>query len=63
METDEKLSRFLKIVPSANWRHVPEVWGEQFRRALSDNLVKVGWGGWIELTESGRSFGQYGDGK
>jgi hypothetical protein len=47
---DEELIRFLKLVPSARWRKVPEGWNEQFRAALSERLVKVGWGGIIELT-------------
>ena len=49
---DEKLIEFLQRVPSARWRNVPKGWSEQFRTALSDRLVKVGWGGIIELTAS-----------
>lgn len=47
---DEQLIKFLKLVPSAHWRDVPKCWNEQLRAALSDRLVKVGWGGIIELT-------------
>lgn len=47
---DEQLIKFLKLVPSAHWCNVPKGWNEQFRAALSDHLVKVGWGGIIELT-------------
>jgi hypothetical protein len=53
--SDEKLLKFLSIVPRANWLHVPSVWNEQLRQALGDNLIRVGWGGRIELTEAGRA--------
>lgn len=49
---DERLIKFLQIVPSAGWRKVPKGWNEEFRKALSDGLVKVGWGGIIQLTAS-----------
>lgn len=50
----ESLTKFLKIVPCANWRHVPAVWSDQLRLALSDGLVTVGWGGVLKLTDEGR---------
>jgi hypothetical protein len=31
------------------------VWGDQVRFSLSNNLVKVGWGGVLELTPEGRA--------
>jgi len=52
--SDEKLIRFLKAADGARWSHVPSVWLEQLRTALNENLVKVGWGGIIELTETGK---------
>lgn len=52
---DEKLIRFLKAADGARWAHVPDVWLEQLRAALSQRLVKVGWGGIIELTEAGKA--------
>lgn len=50
---DEKLVKFLKVAKTARWRDVPKVWNEQLRAALGDNLVRVGWGGVIELTAAG----------
>lgn len=52
---DEKLIKFLKLVPSARWRDVPKVWNEQLRAALSDDFIKIGWGGVIELTDAGKT--------
>ncbi len=52
---DEKLAKFLKLVPGASWRMPPAVWNEQLRRALSDHLVTVGFGGVLELTSAGRA--------
>lgn len=50
-----KLLQFLRLVPSANWRgNPPAVWNAELRESLSDNLVKVGWGGKLELTPAGR---------
>jgi hypothetical protein len=50
-----KLTEFLHVVKS-NGRNVPShVWGEEIRRALSDNLIKIGWGGALELTDAGRT--------
>lgn len=52
---DEKLMRFLDLVPNANWRgNVPAVWNEQLREALSEGLVTVGFGGLLKLTDAGK---------
>lgn len=48
-QQEDKLARFLALVPTANWKTPPAVWNEQFRQALSDGLVKIGWGGVIKL--------------
>ena len=51
-----RLKKFLAVVQSAQWRagRVPPVWNAEYRTALSDSLVRVGWGGAIELTDAGR---------
>lgn len=54
--TDRNMEVFLSLVPLAGWRDVPRVWSEQFREALSGGLVKVGWGGVIELTDAGETM-------
>jgi hypothetical protein len=51
---DEKLTKFLGLVPGANWHQPPQVWGEQLRQALSAGLVTVGFGGVLKLTDAGR---------
>ena len=51
--SDDRLLDFLKMVPHAHWRQPPFVWGEQLRRAMSENLVMVGWGGILKLTDAG----------
>jgi len=53
MGHDEKLIRFLELVHGGAWRDPPPVWNEQLRRALSDGLVTVGWGGVLKLTDEG----------
>lgn len=53
--SDDKLVKFLKLVPSANWKQPPSVWGEQLRRSLSEGFVSVGFGGILKLTDAGRS--------
>lgn len=50
---DEKLIKFLKLVPAARWHQVPQVWNDQLCAALADRLVTVGWGGMIKLTDEG----------
>lgn len=52
---EDKLTKFLGIVLNANWRgdDMPKVWNEQLRAALSDQLVTVGWGGVLKLTDRG----------
>jgi hypothetical protein len=46
---------FLRLVERSSWRKVPKVWNEQLRKSLSDRLVKVGFGGVLELTDAGRA--------
>jgi hypothetical protein len=50
---DEKLRRFLGLVPTAEWRRPPPVWNEQMRQALADGFVTVGFGGVLKLTDAG----------
>jgi hypothetical protein len=52
----DRLAKFLSLVPSARWRSrtVPAAWSNEVRAALSDDLIKIGFGGAIELTEAGR---------
>lgn len=52
---EDRMPHFLKALNGAGWRYVPHVWNEELRRALSDNLVRVGWGGVLELTDAGRA--------
>ena len=49
----ERLVTFLNLVATANWRQPPPVWNEQLRQALSDDLVRIGFGGVIKLTDAG----------
>jgi hypothetical protein len=57
-EVDEKLTKFLSLVPTAQWRAAwnkpPPVWNEQFRQALSSGFVRIGFGGTLSLTATGR---------
>jgi hypothetical protein len=50
---DDKLRRFLRTVPNARWRsgQMPPVWNEQVRQALCDQLILIGFGGLVKLTE------------
>jgi len=52
-EGHEKLIKFLSVVKTARFRHVPPVWNIQMRQALNDSLIRVGWGGVLELTDAG----------
>jgi hypothetical protein len=57
IKTDKQLPKFLLLVRTMRWRQgVPKVWNEQFRFALGDGLVKIGWGGLIELTDDGAAL-------
>ncbi|MGA9705262.1 hypothetical protein [Pseudomonas sp.] len=47
------LHQFLRIVPGM--RDVPKNWNEELRRALSDNLIRHGFDGRLELTDAGRT--------
>lgn len=50
----ERLVKFLSLVPGARWRSAPPTWNVELQTALSDDLVKIGWGGILELTDAGR---------
>lgn len=54
MMADRNMEVFLSLVPLAGWKEVPPPWQDKFREALSAGLVKMGWGGIIELTELGK---------
>lgn len=49
----DRMRTFLSLVSSANWRTPPRVWNEEFRSALNDGLVRVGWGGILVVTKEG----------
>jgi hypothetical protein len=51
----DRLKNFLALVRAGGWRSPTPTWNEELRSALSDGLVKVGWGGVLELTDVGRS--------
>jgi hypothetical protein len=58
---DEKLTKFLTLVPNANWRgNTPQTWSIQLRQSLSDGLVAVGFGGVLMLTDAGRGAAKLG---
>lgn len=53
----DRLLNFLAAVKSAGWRasnEMPPVWNAELREAMSDNFIKIGFGGSIELTKAGR---------
>ena len=53
---DEKMLKFLSVVPNANWRgNMPLIWNDQLRQALSNGLVTVVFGGLLRLTDAGRA--------
>ncbi len=58
MENDKsKVPQFLALVRDVGFRFsVPSVWNAEFRAAMSDNLVQVGFSGKLELTEGGRNL-------
>lgn len=51
----DRLLIFLDLVPTANWKQPPAVWGEQLRQAMGEGFVTVGWGGVLKLTDAGRA--------
>ena len=56
MTADETMKKFLERVQSANWiQPPPKIWNRQYREALSEGFVKVGWGGRLALTDAGRT--------
>lgn len=50
---EDKLKTFLELVKTMNWKQPPSVWNEQLRASLGDQLVTVGWGGVLKLTDRG----------
>lgn len=56
---DDRMRRFLMVAREAGWRattnYVPVAWAEEYREALANNLVRIGFGGSIELTDAGKA--------
>lgn len=50
--SEDRLATFLRLVSRGDWRP-PAVWGGEIRRALSDRLVTIGFGGALKLTDAG----------
>jgi hypothetical protein len=50
---DNRLKQFLELVRDGV-RPNPAAWGALLRAAMSENYIKVGWGGRLELTAAGR---------
>ena len=52
----ERLVNFLALVRNGSFSNdrPPSVWSAEYREALSASLVRIGWGGRIELTDAGR---------
>ena len=48
-----RTTKFLYVCQTAKWHSVPRTWATEFRDALSGGLVRVGFGGIIELTSAG----------
>jgi hypothetical protein len=62
--SDERLQAFLILVPTANWRAhngPPKCWNEEFRRAISDGMISIGFGGIIKLNPIGKYFAEHGN--
>ena len=53
----ERLVNFLALVRKGSFSNgrPPSVWSAEYREALSASLVRIGWGGRIELTDAGRN--------
>lgn len=50
-----KMQKFLELVETAGWRiKVPPNWSNELQSSLSNGLVRVGFGGKIELTPKGQ---------
>ena len=49
---ENRLHKFLRVV--SGMREVPSTWNEELRRAFSDDLIRHGFGGRLELTDAGR---------
>lgn len=50
-----ELRNFLGLVKSETFRSgsVPRIWNLEYRKALSDGLISIGWGGKLGLTDEG----------
>jgi len=55
MTADDRLGRFLSLVPGARWHQPPPTWNDVFREAISERFVRIGWGGVLELTDEGKN--------
>lgn len=51
---NQKLKNYLLLIMHGGTPSM-KAWGEQARDALSNNYVRCGWGGRLELTSSGKS--------
>lgn len=51
-----RLAEFLALIRGGSFSNgrPPRVWNAEYREALGSDLVRIGWGGKIELTEAGR---------
>lgn len=51
----ERLRQFLSLVKdgSFNSGDVPKVWNEQYRTAISDGLINIGFGGRLKVSDRG----------
>ena len=52
MNEEIRLHKFLRMVPGMG--NVPPNWNFELQKALADSLVRVGFGGKLELTDAGR---------
>jgi hypothetical protein len=54
MKLSERDKEFLTMLKFGK-HHIPQVWNEELRHAISNGWVTVGWGGIRELTDAGRA--------
>jgi hypothetical protein len=52
----DRLTEFLRLVRVARWRGAPHNWSIELRQALNDDLVSVGFGGLLKLTDKGEAL-------